>query len=119
MQPTIITPTVSKEKVFSTLFTWHRLDAYAITRSMERKRFAVPDGCPPAVRYPCQWRYRIVSRDPEAIHRLVATYAHDTPYSLSRCGPNRLLLEMTVYSDYYRIHLQELLEADPAVEEVR
>ena len=76
------------------------------------------------VTYPCQWQYRIICSDDRAVHRLIADYAGDAPYCLTP-GPGRiqgiykdLVVEMTVYSDYHRFHLHELLTDEPSVKVV-
>lgn len=71
--------------------------------------------CKPRIDYPCLWQYKVIATDIEPVLEIVATHLGDAPYSLCKSKKSRagryisINLEMTVYSDYHRLRLYELL----------
>ncbi len=71
--------------------------------------------CQPRIDYPCLWQYKVIATDMEPVRGIVADYLGDAPYSISKSRKSRdgkyisVNLELTVYSDYHRLRLYELL----------
>jgi hypothetical protein len=80
--------------------------------------------CKPRIDYPCLWQYKVITTDIEPVREIVADHLGDAPYSMSKSRKSRdgryisIDIEMTVYSDYHRLRLYELLAAGQQVKVV-
>ncbi len=80
-----------------------------------------PAGCRPEIDYPCVWQYKVIGTNRKALCEAIAAYLGDAPYSVSDSRVSRggryisLNLEVTVYSDFNRLRLYEVLGAHPAI----
>ncbi len=91
---------------------------------MEKIPMEISDGCKPKIDYPCLWQYKVIATDCVQIRKIVEEHLGDAPYSLTESNRSSggkyvsMNLEMTVYSDYHRLRLYEVLTAYPAVKVV-
>ncbi len=88
---------------------------------MEKIPLRLSGGCRPEIEYPCVWQYKVIGMDGQALREAIAGYLGDVPYSVSDSRVSRggryvsLNLEVTVYSDFNRLRLYEVLGGHPAV----
>ncbi len=88
---------------------------------MEKLPTHFPGGCRPEIEYPCVWQYKVIGTDRQAVREAIAACLGDAPYSVSDSRVSRggryvsLNLEVTVYSDFNRLRLYEVLGDHPAV----
>ncbi|HEB49359.1 MAG TPA: DUF493 domain-containing protein [Desulfobulbus sp.] len=88
---------------------------------MEKVPMQFPAGCRPEIDYPCVWQYKVIGTDRKALCEAIALHLGDAPYSVSDSRVSSggryisLNLEVTVYSDFNRLRLYEVLGEHPAV----
>lgn len=91
---------------------------------MEKIPMDIADGCKVKIDYPCLWQYKVIATDGLEIRRIVEEHLGDAPYSLNASNKSSggkyvsMNLELTVYSDFHRLRLYEVLTAHPAVKVV-
>ena len=82
------------------------------------------DSCTPKIDYPCIWQYKVIGMEREAVLAAISEHVGDVPYSLadSRMSSGgkyiSMNLELTVYSDYHRLRLYQVLGDHPDVKVV-
>jgi putative lipoic acid-binding regulatory protein len=84
-----------------------------------------PSGsCRAKIDYPCVWQYKVIGMEREAVRAAIAEHVGDVPYSLADSRKSSggkyisLTLELTVYSDYHRLRLYQVLGDHPDVKVV-
>ena len=88
---------------------------------MEKIPLQFSSDCRAEIDYPCVWQYKVIGMDRAALREAVSLCLGDVPYSLSDSRTSRsgryisLNLEVTVYSDFNRLRLYEVLGDHPAV----
>ena len=88
---------------------------------MEKLPTHFSGGCRPEIEYPCVWQYKVIGTERQAVREAIAACLGDAPYSVSDSRVSRggryvsLNLEVTVYSDFNRLRLYEVLGDHPAV----
>ncbi|MEA2116119.1 MAG: DUF493 domain-containing protein [Thermodesulfobacteriota bacterium] len=80
--------------------------------------------CTPKIDYPCIWQYKVIGMKKEAMLAAISEHLGDVPYALadSRMSSGgkyiSMSLELTVYSDYHRLRLYQVLGDHPDVKVV-
>ena len=84
-----------------------------------------PSGsCKAKIDYPCVWQYKVIGMERKAVLAAISEYLGDAPYSLadSRVSSGgkyiSMTLELTVYSDYNRLRLYQVLGDHPDIKVV-
>ncbi|NOQ47428.1 MAG: DUF493 family protein [Desulfobulbaceae bacterium] len=91
---------------------------------MEKIPTHMPGQCRPRIGYPCIWEYKVIGMDRDAVRAAIDEHAGDVPYSLSDSRASSggryisMNLSITVYSDFNRLRLYELLGDHLAVKVV-
>lgn len=91
---------------------------------MEKISTYLPGQCTPGIDYPCIWEYKVIGMDRDAVRAAIAEHTGDVPYGLSDSRVSSggryisMSLSITVYSDFNRLRLYELLGDHPAVKVV-
>lgn len=82
------------------------------------------NSCKPKIDYPCVWQYTVIGMDREAVRAAVLEHVGDVEISLSDSMVSSggryisMKLELTVYSDYQRLRLYEVLAGHPDIKVV-
>jgi putative lipoic acid-binding regulatory protein len=84
-----------------------------------------PSGsCRAKIDYPCLWQYKVIGMKRSAVLAAVSEHLGDAPYSLSDSRTSSggkyisMSLELTVYSDYHRLRLYQVLGDHPDIKVV-
>ena len=91
---------------------------------MERIPEQPSGSCKPKIDYPCVWQYKVIGMEREAVLAAISEHLGDAPYSLADSRKSSggkyisMTLELTVYSDYHRLRLYQVLGDHPDVKVV-
>ena len=91
---------------------------------MEKIPEQLSGGCKPKVDYPCVWQYKVIGMEREAVDAAISEHVGDVPYSLADSRTSSggkyvsVALELTVYSDYHRLRLYQVLGDHPDIKVV-
>jgi putative lipoic acid-binding regulatory protein len=84
-----------------------------------------PSGsCKPKIDYPCVWQYKVIGMERETVCTAISEHLGDAPYSLADSRTSSggkyvsVNLEVTVYSDYHRLRLYQVLGDHPDIKVV-
>ena len=91
---------------------------------MEKIPMDTGDGCKPNIEYPCLWQYKVIATNGTRVREIISDHLGDAPYSLSESNRSSsgkyisMNLEVTVYSDYHRLRIYEVIATNPVVKVV-
>jgi len=91
---------------------------------MEKIPMDTGEGCKPKIEYPCLWQYKVITTDSVRVREIISEHLGDAPYSLSESNRSSsgkyisMNLEVTVYSDYHRLRIYEVIATNPVVKVV-